>query len=321
MSVVVRPLREADLDRADQVMRIAFGTFLGLPDPSAFGGDAEFVRTRCRSRPEAAFALEVDGVLAGSNFATRWGSFGFVGPLSIHPDFWDRGFASLLMEPIVATLDAWGLSQAGLFTFPHSPKHIGLYQKHGFRAQSLNLVMGRPIPEAVEPGSSVPSSARSASRYSALSGDERDGLRQGLQRLCSAVFPGLDPCEEIDYASDQKLGDTVSISRDGRPVAFALAHVGTGSEAGSGVCALKLAVLEAGRDAEGDLGRLLDACEELGREIAAGRLQMGINAANTALYESVLRRGFRIALTGIAMQRPNRPGFCTPDRWVMGDWR
>jgi hypothetical protein len=41
-NVVIRPLREADLEAADHVMRLAFGTFLGLPDPLQFMGDRDY---------------------------------------------------------------------------------------------------------------------------------------------------------------------------------------------------------------------------------------------------------------------------------------
>src|SRR5262245_16366626 len=89
--VTVRPLREDDLSTADHVMRLAFGTFLGLPDPESFMGDADYISTRWRADPSAAFAAEVEGALVGSNFATNWGSVGFFGPLTVHPDNWDRG--------------------------------------------------------------------------------------------------------------------------------------------------------------------------------------------------------------------------------------
>src|SRR5215207_3466851 len=84
--MLVRPLRDEDLPTADHIMRLAFGTFLGLPDPLAFMGDADYVRTRWRADPAAAFAAELDGALVGSNFAANWGSFGFFGPLTVHPD-------------------------------------------------------------------------------------------------------------------------------------------------------------------------------------------------------------------------------------------
>lgn len=100
--VTVRALREQDLPAADRIMRLAFGTFLGMPDPLKFMGDADYVRTRWLADPSAAFAAELAGELVGTNFATRWGSVGFFGPLTIHPNFWDRGIAQLLLAP---TLD------------------------------------------------------------------------------------------------------------------------------------------------------------------------------------------------------------------------
>ncbi len=44
--VQVRAIGEGDLPEADRIFRLAFGTFLRLPDPLAFGGDAAFVRAR-----------------------------------------------------------------------------------------------------------------------------------------------------------------------------------------------------------------------------------------------------------------------------------
>src|SRR3982074_274432 len=138
IDVSIRPLEEGDLDAADRVMRMAFGTFLGAPDPMMVFGDADYVRSRFAAEPSWAVAAELDGELVGSNFAARWGSFGFFGPLTVRPELWDRGIASKLMEPIMEMFDArWQVRQAGLFTFPDSPKHVGLYKKFGFAPQQL----------------------------------------------------------------------------------------------------------------------------------------------------------------------------------------
>jgi hypothetical protein len=40
LDITVRPLKENDLSAADKIMRLAFGTFIGLPEPLAFMGDA-----------------------------------------------------------------------------------------------------------------------------------------------------------------------------------------------------------------------------------------------------------------------------------------
>jgi N-acetylglutamate synthase-like GNAT family acetyltransferase len=39
----------------------------------------------------------VDGELAGSIFVTNWGSVGFFGPLTVHPDYQARGIAQVLL--------------------------------------------------------------------------------------------------------------------------------------------------------------------------------------------------------------------------------
>jgi hypothetical protein len=36
LDIIVRPLREDDLATADHLMRLAFGTFLGYPEPTTF---------------------------------------------------------------------------------------------------------------------------------------------------------------------------------------------------------------------------------------------------------------------------------------------
>src|SRR5215216_5884689 len=102
LGISVRPLQENDLSAADHIMRLAFGTFLGLPEPTTFMGDAGYVRTRWLADPSTAFGAEIDGELVASNFATHWGSVGFFGPLTVHPDHWERQIASRLMEPILS---------------------------------------------------------------------------------------------------------------------------------------------------------------------------------------------------------------------------
>ena len=96
--VIVRALGEKDLSEAKRIFHVAFGTFLGLPNPMEFCADRDYVRTRYIADPSAAFGAEVDGKLVGSNFVANWGSVGFFGPLTIRPDYWDRGIAKRLLE-------------------------------------------------------------------------------------------------------------------------------------------------------------------------------------------------------------------------------
>jgi predicted N-acetyltransferase YhbS len=152
MELEVRPLRQDDLQNADHIMRVAFGTFLGVPDPENFAEGMDHVKTRWLADPTAAFGAEEQGQLVGSSFVTRWGSFGFFGPLTVRPDLWDRGIAKLLLGPTMELLNEWGVSHAALFTFAQSPKHLGLYQKFGFWPRFLTVIMSKPPQPGGNPG-------------------------------------------------------------------------------------------------------------------------------------------------------------------------
>lgn len=145
MTLVVRQLVATDVPEADRLFRLAFGTFLGLPDPQSFTGDADIVGTRWRANPGLALGAYQDDRLVGSSFATCWGRFGFVGPVTVHPDLWDKGVAKLLMAETVGVLERARVQQAALITFSHSAKHIALYQKFGFWPQFLTPVMSKPV--------------------------------------------------------------------------------------------------------------------------------------------------------------------------------
>ena len=180
-SVTIRALEENELEEADRIFRLAFGTFLGLPDPLMFMGDAGYVRTRWQADPASAFAAEVDGELAGSNFATNWGSVGFFGPASVRPDLWDKGVGVRLVEAAMERFAAWGIEHAGLFTWSHSPKHAYLYQKFGFWARFLTAIMSKSVVERPMVGAYEPEPWWS--RFSELS----EGDRKQRQKACGEV--------------------------------------------------------------------------------------------------------------------------------------
>jgi predicted N-acetyltransferase YhbS len=303
-----------DFDDADRIMRTAFGTFLGLPDPASFGGDSEYVRTRGRSANVSAFVAEKDAQILGSNLVTRWGSFAFFGPLTVDPACWDSGIGSRLMEPIVDLLDGWEVSLAGLFTFPHSAKHIGLYHRYGFYPRGLTALVQRSVTggePATQPG---------AQRLSAVADSDRRELVRGMAELTSAVHPGLDLTGEIDELLRLGLGDVIVTADDTGVTAFAVCHLGPGTEAGGGMCYIKFGAVRPGAPTD-ELMTLLRACDALAADKGAAAVLAGVNTVRTAAYDAMLDDGFRPAMYGVAMHRPNAPGFSRPADLVLDDWR
>ena len=311
--IIVRPLGETELSTADSIMRLAFGTFIGLPDPMSFMGDAAYVRNRWLANPQAAFGAESGGELIGSNFATNWGSVGFFGPLTIRPDFWDRGVGKRLMEPIMDLFDKWETRHAGLFTFPHSQKHIGLYQRFGFWPRFLTALMSRPVEQI--------RSASRWTRFSAVPAAERDSVLSACREVTDTIYEGLDVTSEIEAVAAQNLGDTILLWDDSRLMAVAVCHVGPGTEAGSGVCYIKFGAVRQDAAAEKYFSRLIDACEEmaLGRQLS--RIVAGVNTARHEAYRHMIASGFTTNMQGVVMSKPNEAGYNRPGVYLIDDWR
>jgi len=313
IDVLIRPLREADLADADRITRLAFGTFLGLPDPSRFMGDANYVTTRWKTDPHAAFAAELNGELVGSGFATHWGSVGFFGPLTVRPDLWGRGVASRLLVPILETFDRWGVRHRGLFTFPHSTKHVHLYQKFGFWPRSLTALMSSPV-------CNVQGSPQYL-RFSELTSAEQLSQLAACRGLTDSVYPGLDVSQEIQAAHAQQLGETVLL-RDGQSlVGLAVFHCGAGTEAGSGKLYIKFGAVRPSPDSGRHFAELLDACQAEAQRRGAQKIVAGMNMARHEAYRQMLARGFRADMQGVTMHSPNEPGYSIEGVYLIDDWR
>ncbi|MBG1265427.1 GNAT family N-acetyltransferase [Nostoc sp. WHI] len=313
MNVSIRLLQENELAAADHIFRLAFGTLLGLPEPTEFYGDAAYISHRWKTDPNAAFAAEVDGKLIGSNLAVNWGSFGYFGPLSVHPDFWNQGIGQRLVEPAIAYFTQCHTSMTGLFTFAQSPKHHVLYQKFGFRLRFLTAILAKPV-QQLQP---IPQ----GTRYSQMSEDERAENLKAIYQLTNSIYEGLDLSREIQTVQTQGLGDTVLLRDDKGLAGFAVCHYGAGTEAGSNTCFVRFGAVYSGTDAGQRFEELLDLCEALTVAQTMSRLVAGINTSRDEAYRRMLARGFRSEIIGVAMHRPNEPGFNRPDVFAMDDWR
>lgn len=321
-TVVVRPMVEGDLRAADRVMRLAFGTFLNLPDPMHFMGDADYVHTRWRADPMAAFCAEAGGVIVGSVFAGNWGSVGFFGPLTVHPDYWDQGVAQLLLRRVMECFEHWGTRHTGLFTFPTSLKHIGLYGKFGFRPRFLTIVMEKEVAGAA-PGTVAASRVVETSwtKFSEVAAEEREGMLGRCRALTGKIFEGLDVGLEVRSVAAQRLGETVLLWTGGELTGLAVCHCGAGTEAGSGVCYIKFAAVQPMPAGDPEFRRLLAACEQLAVQRGLGKISGGVNTARQEAWGAMLDGGWRGRMVGVAMERLNEPGYNRPGVFLVDDWR
>jgi GNAT superfamily N-acetyltransferase len=316
-SITIGALQQSELAEADRIVRVAFGTFLGVPNPLEFMGDREFMTPRWRSKNVKVIAAREGGRLLGTNIVTRWGTFGFFGPLTVLPEYWDRGVAKRLLESTMTIFDQWGLRHTGLFTFPQSAKHVGLYQKFGYWPRYLTAIMTlAPTvsagPQTEGPGAPV--------RMTSLKKKQRDEAIEACRKLTNKLDKGLDLSGEIASVLAQGTGDIVLTYSRSILDAFAVCLNGPGSEGGAKICYVKFGAARGGAGAGDRFDKLLAACEAFAASRGAS-VEAGVNLAREDACRRIRSRGYRVMTQGVAMQRPHAEGFNRADAYVIDDWR
>jgi hypothetical protein len=308
----ISPLKESQLDEADRIFRLAFGTRNLLPDPMKFDGDAARIKTRFLAKNVLAFGATIDGSLIATSFGTIWGKFAWLGPLSVHPDQWNNHIAQHLLETAISGLDKPAQRHQALFTVAESAKHLALYRKFGYFPWFLTMVMEKEINRDLK---------ADYSKFSNYPAKERESLLKDLRSITDSVYDGLDLSEEISAVLDHSLGETVIVRASDKPVGFAVCHYGPGTEATSGKAYVKFAVVQSGENAETYFEHLLDGIEVCARENGQTHVSAGTNSGRRGAYGAMLTRGFRTVQQGVAMHRPDNPAYDRPDVYAVDDWR
>jgi hypothetical protein len=211
------------------------------------------------------------------------------------------------------TFQRWGLTHTGLFTFPHSPKHVGLYYKHGFHPRYLTPVMGLRVDVAAK--------ASNWTTWSKLPAAQRPAAIACARKFTNALYPGFDITDEFAVVDERQLGDTVLLGAPENLEAVAVCHVGPGTEAGSGTCYVKVAAVAPGPGAGDRFQRLLDAIEAFAAQRGAQFITAGVNTEREHAYKAMLDRGYKTRMQGVIMQTGNQPGYNAKDAYVLDDWR
>jgi GNAT superfamily N-acetyltransferase len=313
----IGPLKQSELQEADRIFRLAFGTFIGLPNPADFAGDRQMLLSRWRAPHARILAARLDGRLIGSNGITRWGSFGFFGPLTILPEYWDRGVAQLLLDATVKIFDKQGVKRTGLFTFAHSTKHVGLYQKFGYWPGYLTALMAH-TPKANR--TSAHPAQQNAVHVSTLSKVQREAAISACAKLASRINRGLDLSDEIRWGLKNKTGEVLLTYTRNTLDAFALCSHGPGSDGGTKLCYIKFAAARSGPGAGERFSALLHACDAIALSHGVP-IEAGVNLAREDAYRRMRAHGFKAFAQGVSMQRPHVPGHNRRDVHVIDDWR
>lgn len=310
--LTIKSLTEADFPRADDIIRQAFAAQMQIPDPARFMPGATF-KSRMSLQPQSNYAAYDGDDLIALICSSIWGSVGYFGPLTVLPDYWGRGIAQQLLEPIMADYSKYGTTAQGLFTFANSPKHIGLYQKFGFYPRRLTALARK---ELANVGVAAEFTGRSLSQ---MKDNDRAQALNMIRELCDGLYPGLDLRPEIEAIAKEGCGETFVW-----PDAFAMCHFGPGAEAETNACYVKFAAVSPrlNQTATTDvLSKMLAEIETIMRARGIKVIGTGVNTAQEAAYGCVLGAGYKPFSFGIIMHRPNDTVLDREDLAVLYDWR
>lgn len=304
-------LHESELEEAEQLCRLAFGTFLKLPDPMQFGDGAQYAPRSLRD-PNSAFGASLDDKLIGLAIAINWGSLSGFGPLVVHPDYWNQGIASLLMQSALLKFQDWHSKHISFCTHPSSPLHLHFYGKFGFSPRFLIALMSKSIVRDLR--------SQSAHRYSQLTPLQQKQALDAIYQLTDQLFEGLNWRDEIVFVNKRCLGDTLLLWNDTGLLGFAMCHYGTGSEAPRNTCYVKLGAMRAG-STDSEFEQLLDECEIFTAQLGLSSLNIGVDTALTDAYRMMLARKFRIISLFVSMHKPNSHLYSRRDVYIINDRR
>src|SRR5207302_3855665 len=192
----------------------------------------------------------------------------------------------------------------GVATYPYSPKHLGLYQKFGYRPKGLVVVTGKPmdrreIVQATRPAKP----GLGVRRYSSLEEAKKKAAMQRVRRITNALYRGMDVGKEVEIVDGLALGDTLLLEKGRELIGFAVVHMPPNSEAPHGAAYVKFLAIDSRHRKPEHLQLLLAAAEEMAAAAQLGQVVAPAYTYYWTAYQVLLERGYHVDFTMVRMKR------------------
>ena len=242
--------------------------------------------------PEGAFVAEDDlAGTVGTCFSHVWGNTGWVGPLSVLPNYQSRGIGKVLLKASLGYLEDKGCVDIGLETMPENATNLGMYLKVGLRPEGLVLVLAKNLDKA-ELGDE-PSGRISVERLS--ESDAKPDLMRQMKAIANALRVGLDYSVEIELAEKFSFGDTIVASSDGKVVGFSIVHTKARRENQSSAGTRILAVHPDSDEAV--IGPLISTAELMAADAGLEEITIPVPVTSRRALDAVFSKGYGVSRT------------------------
>jgi hypothetical protein len=232
---------------------------------------------------------EQDQLLA-FNVAHRSGAEGWMGPLAVRTDRQEMGLGRTIVSAAIEWLRNEGVTTIGLETMPRTVENIGFYGRLGFVPGYLTVTMSGEASRRRVAGGSV--------LLGRLDAADRNALIERCRVRVDQSAPGYDFTRQIELTHELGLGDTVVLERGGEVVGFSIWHAAPlAAERHSE----ELRVLKLFAESRATFERLMLTLEGLAAREHLPRVAVRMQSAQTAAYQILIERGYRIRWTDLRM--------------------
>jgi ribosomal protein S18 acetylase RimI-like enzyme len=193
MTVVIRKMRVEDIPDVKRVDVLSFGAIVSARYP-----DIETITPRTdenilsfmRADPEGAIVAVNDHAgIIGSSFSHIWGRTGWVGPVSVLPDYQGKGVGKELVKHSLEYLDDMDCADIGLETMPENQVNLGMYLRIGLMPAGMVLVMGKTLTDESVDDESLTDDVL-IERFS--ESRAKESILRNVRKLSDSMHPGLD---------------------------------------------------------------------------------------------------------------------------------
>lgn len=307
MTVVIRKMRVEDIPDVKRVDVLSFGAIVSARYP-----DIETITPRTdenilsfmRADPEGAIVAVNDHAgIIGSSFSHIWGRTGWVGPVSVLPDYQGKGVGKELVKHSLEYLDDMDCADIGLETVPENQVNLGMYLRIGLMPAGMVLVMGKTLTDESVDDESLTDDVL-IERFS--ESRAKESILRNVRKLSDAMHPGLDYSPEVEATQDYLSGETLVAMKGNRLVGFSIVHTHPRREHMQNAAVKALVVSPT--DGDVPLVSLLTSSELLALDDRSAELSVPVPSACSRAVAVLLSRGYSVADTFERMMWLGSPG-------------
>lgn len=234
--------------------------------------------------------------VVGFCISHKWGSLGWIGPITVEPTFQGHGIGQELTKQAIQKLIARNCQIIGLETWPHRLPNIALYLKNGFNSGPLIFIFEKKITDV----------SNHFTGFKLSNGPSINQTIEGLTGLFNLITPGLDYSPLVMATLDCHLGSVYVWGSIEKPKATAIVHYETYLEEPSpNYAKIELFIVQPGKESIFDC--LLEEVEGLAANAGRTSIRISLSSHHADGLRHLMSNGYRLHKSRIRMYFKKQP--------------